>query len=298
MYAQQSTQQNLAARIAAACFFIILLLCTAIPTAAQGGNINNPEGAVSGAMGNYSVTLPGPWAILNNIGALKTDTGGIEVAFSGSNRYRIQSLNTLSLAASGCLYQKYSMGIGVSKFGTNLYSETRLCAGVARQTGMVRLGIAGDYIQNSIQDLATTSTLLLEFGGTVQIGKYIEIGAHAYNITASKLGTDKHSALVPQTLRGGISAHPHKNILLGTEITTTPLYGVALLTGVEYTFLNAISLRAGYNGQVGTLTFGAGIYYKNIRLNYSYGTSALLGPVSCISLHLFMPDKWINAVFK
>ena len=121
----------------------LLLLLLGEKTTAQ--NASTTMGARSASMGNSSAMLSDEWSLFNNIGGLAKVTETI-TAFSFEAKPALPGSSRMAATYSAPL--KFgSLGVGVFKFGDNVYSEQILTTGYSNQFGIASLGMKLNYIQ-------------------------------------------------------------------------------------------------------------------------------------------------------
>lgn len=257
------------------------------------GNENTVQGARSAGMGNTSVCLSDSWAILNNIGALNPDSLRTEAAVSGTGKFGTAHAGNVAMAITGRLPNKnYSFGAGVVKFGSPLYSETRVTAGIARKINHINMGLALNYVQNYTEGMSSKNTVLAEAGGTVLIMKKLLLAAHAYNITASSIGTERYSTVVPQTLRTGIAFIPFKSneLILTGEAAFVPRYPALFRAGLEYRIIEALAVRLGTEPTTSAYSCGIGVFSTYLCVDCGLNIHPELGISSSLALKCNLKD--------
>src|SRR5260221_700043 len=172
-------------------------------------------GARAAGVGYTSATLADEWALFNNVAGLaRVDQLSTSFAYEilpallGANR----------MAASISAPTKIgTMGLGIFRFGDDIYSEHLVSLGVANQIGNTSLGGKVNYIQYRIESFGTYSAISFDFGGITRITPQISIGAYITNLTQSKLiGTDGER--IPTKLVVGASFKPSEKVFVATEI--------------------------------------------------------------------------------
>ena len=226
---------------------LILTFCLISLTAkAQSGG--NTFGARSAGMANSSVTLSDEWANFNNIGAL----AGVDkqyAAFGYANRFGVEGWNTIGASFVSPMSFGGVAGLGVWRFGDNLYNENRVSLGYSHKLYGVSLGVQANYFAVSIEGLGTKQMLILEFGGLVQLSEKLFMGLHIYNFNQAKL-SDFEDERVPTTMRAGISYRPVEKLLVNIETEKNMDYDPSVRVGVSYElFAEKVFVRTGISTQ-------------------------------------------------
>jgi hypothetical protein len=252
-------------------FFILLLLQAKL---LHAQSTSTEIGARAAAMGYTSSTLHDEWSLFNNVGGLgKIKQASTNVAYeikpslTGANR----------MAASFLAPAKFgSIGLGVFRFGDDIYNEHLVSFGYGNQIGNTSLGAKVNYIQYRAENFGTYNAFSLDFGGITQITNQISVGAHITNLTQSKLtGTDGER--LPTKLVAGIGFQPSERVFLSTEIEKDLDYQSTWKAGMEYNFYKKVFFRSGFNLNPNAAFFGVGLFKKNIKADYAIRYNQLLG---------------------
>ncbi|OJJ15942.1 hypothetical protein BKI52_36450 [marine bacterium AO1-C] len=238
-------------------------------------------GARAYGMANASVSIKDHWAIFNNVGGMagvKQVSG--QIAYH--NRFGIANFQTFALGVVAPI-KVGVVGLSVSRFGDNLYSEQRLGLGYSHQIKNVSLGAKINYVQVRIQDLGSQGTFAFEFGGVARISEEISFGAHIYNFNQGQLNTSFGDAeKVPVIMKAGLSYQPVKALLLNIETEKDIDLPATFKAGVEYELVKNIFLRTGIQTSPFNNFFGIGFTPRWFHLNYALSTNDALG----VSHHL------------
>lgn len=244
-------------------FSILSVLLLLLAETAVAQNTSTTMGARSASLGNSSAMLSDEWSLLNNIGGLAKVNETITAfsfeakpALPGSSRMAATYSTPLKLGA---------LGVGVFKFGDNVYSEQVLTAGYSNQFGIASLGMKLNYIQYRAEGFGTKSAISVSIGGITEITHQLSIGAYIQNLNQPKL-TDGER--VPVRLAVGLSFKPTEEILLITEIEKDLDYNPVLKAGMEYCIHKKVFGRTGFNLNPEAAFFGVG--FKGWRLKFDY----------------------------
>lgn len=243
----------------------------------MGGNEHEPVSARALGMGKSCLLLPDCWALINNIGALKYDSGKVEAGICSGSNWSGQLPGTSAITAGKALGKGINAGFGVMRSGSLLYNETRIITGASHKINWMQLGIAGTYLINQTKDLASKSTFILEAGGVAQF-KNLKMGMHLYNPTGSYIGTERYRAIVPPGIRAGMaySIAGEKLLLSGEYCKALNIKG-ALRLGIEYRLDSTFIARAGLETGTGIASAGIGIQGKRISIDIAGQNHPVLG---------------------
>ena len=244
-------------------FSILSVLLLLLAETAVAQNTSTTMGARSASLGNSSAMLSDEWSLLNNIGGLAKVNETI-TAFSFEAKPALPGSSRMAATYSTPL-KLGTLGVGVFKFGDNVYSEQMLTAGYSNQFGIASLGMKLNYIQYRAEGFGTKSAISVSIGGITEITHQLSIGAYIQNLNQPKL-TDGER--VPVRLAVGLSFKPTEEILLITEIEKDLDYNPVLKAGMEYCIHKKVFGRTGFNLNPEAAFFGVG--FKGWRLKFDY----------------------------
>ncbi|WP_304517972.1 hypothetical protein [Cecembia rubra] len=241
---------------------------------AQSGTETFPRGARSMGMGNAHVTLHDSWSFFNNIGGLSRLEYS-QAIFAFDHRLDIEELTTLA-AAAVLKKNNAAFGFGVSTFGSDIFSQSKLGIGISNHLGIASLGVKVNYFQTSIQGFGTGRAAVLELGGVAELSPELFFGAHIYNPTRAKYGRFSSDHL-PTVVKAGISYRPSEKVSLQVEAEKDILLDPIIKMGIEYNFLNKVWGRSGMISSTRSLFFGIGFHGKLIQIDYAMTQHPTLG---------------------
>ncbi len=135
------------------------------------------------------------------------------------------------------------------------------------------LGITWRWVYEKIYT-NTAKGWAVDLGGIYRFTDWLSLGATLQNL-GPKLKFISQSFPLPTTFRAGISlSSPHlsPSPIFALDLVKPRDNGLALHLGAEYTLLNALSLRAGYQTGYDEKSFstGFGIKYRNYGIDYAW----------------------------
>jgi hypothetical protein len=269
----------------------IFLLCGVfnhLEICAQSGLEALPKGARSVGIGNAHATLGDVWSVFNNIGAL-SHISSSQVSFSYDHRMNMNELTTLA-AGAVIKGENSAFGLGVSSFGSELFSQNQIGIGFSNQLGITSLGIKVSYFQTSIEGFGRGASPLLEFGGVAELTPELFFGAHVYNITMAKYGKNNLERL-PTVVKAGISYRPSEKVMVNIEAEKDILLEPLIKMGIEYNLLDRFWARAGMNTNPGILFFGLGFKPRRFHIDYAMTQHPVLGAFHHFSFNYVLSEK-------
>jgi hypothetical protein len=222
-----------------------------------------------------SSCLEDEWALFNNpsgISAVKQSTA----AFTYKVHPSLKSFN--SMAGSFVMPVEFGVaGVGVYRFGDDLYNEHVLSAAFANQFGLASLGFKVNYIQYQAEGFGTKGVFTVSFGGIARLSDQFLIGAHMININQPRISSDDRDETVPAILISGIAWKPSSKLLITTEVEKDIDYPLLWKTGIEYQAHARVSVRTGYRIKPSAAFFGLGLQPKRFMIDYAFEYNFQLG---------------------
>src|SRR5258708_13419948 len=231
-------------------------------------------GARAMGMGFSSSTITDEWSLFNNIGGLgKVNEASANFAYeirptlTGANRLAASVLSPTKIG---------TLGLGVFRFGDDVYSEHMVSMGFGSSIGNTYLGAKVNYIQYRAESFGTNTATSIDFGGVTQITAQISVGAYITNLTQSKLiGTDGER--LPTKLVAGLGFKPSEKIFIATEIEKDLDYQTTWRSGLEYAIYKKVFFRTVFNMNPNAAYFVLGAQKRNLKVDYSIKFNQLTG---------------------
>ena len=246
---------------------------------AQNGTFN--LGARASGMGNASATLADEWSIFNNIGALAQVESPAAFA-TYQNRYGVPDLNTFGGGFAKPIFNGVG-GIGIFRFGNDLYNEQKINVGFSNQFGLASLGLNVNYLQYNIVGAGTRSILFLDFGGLATLTEQLVFGAQITNINQAQLSSFSGEK-VPTVMTAGLSYRPSDRLMLNAEVEKDLDFDAVLKFGLEYEIIDKLRVRTGIIGEPFESAFGIGFRPSSFDIDYSYRNNPDVGDIHEMSI--------------
>ena len=261
--------------------FIVLVVTHSL--SAQQGDYS--LGARSGSMGRTGTALPDSFSAFNNIGSAAIP-GNSTIAFSIRNLYSMEGLYAMG-AAWNQKIRRASLVFSIYRFGNRLFSEHKIGIGYSHRIRFISLGIQVDYFQQSVGNLGTSGTVMLEAGGVVTLFKELTFGAFILNPAHATVGVrEKHP--LPVMLKAGVVFTPDDLTTLSLDVhrlytgDRSSLNRVSL--GLEYVLREIVPLRAGMIFNPPVITAGSGVRMNRLNLDLCMELNPNLGISSQLSV--------------
>jgi len=247
------------------------------------GHDNVPQGARSAAMAHASVALTDFWSLQNNQAGLaynETFAAGIYY----ENRYLTKEL---SLKSGGVVLPTNSgnFGLNISYFGYPKYNESKIGLSYARSFGdVLAIGLQLDYLLTSIaEDYGKKGVATFEIGILSKINENLTLGAHVFNPISAKLA-EYDDERIQAIIRVGAAYAFDNNIIVSVEVEKDMEYDPIFKLGLEYRIIEKIYVRGGISTNPGLYSFGFGLDFKKLKIDFSSSVHQTLGYSPQISL--------------
>jgi hypothetical protein len=176
-----------------------------------------------------------------------------------------------------------NFGFQINYAGYKNFRENKMGLAYARKLGKrVDLGVQFNYYTYNIPVYGKASTLHVEMGTMLHLTDKLHAGIHVYNPVGGKIG--KRSAgpgngeeKLASAYKAGLGYDASEQFFISTEIIKEEGKAVNVVAGVQYRFANQFYARAGIMSESGNGYAGAGIHWKNVRLDITSGYHPQLG---------------------
>lgn len=231
-------------------------------------------GARAGGMAYASSCLSDEWSIFNNVAGL-AKVEKASAAFAYDTQPSFKPFNRV--AGVFALPLKFgTAGVGVFRFGDQLYNEQIFTIGFSNSFGLASLGIKANYIQYKAEGFGSNGIFSLSFGGIATLTEKISIGAHIINLNQPEISKTEGEKL-STTLIVGASFQLTPQTLATSELEKDLNSPAKWKTGVEYKPFKKFTLRTGFSLTPSIAFFGLGFHPRKFKLDYMYQHNFTLG---------------------
>ena len=261
-------------------FLVSILLSSGHCLAGNDGFSFGPRALGTGQSGLMHTDI---WAIHNNVGALGwLKKAGAGVSFE--NRYALSALNQISFAVAIPNERWGVAAIGASRFGSEIYNQTRAQLGWAKAFGIASVGLEAQMYQVGAQDFASRQFFILNFGGLAQLTPKLHFAGSVSNITQTK-ASDYQNEKIPTIVRAGLSFIPNKKVKLMSEVQKDLDQKALVKIGLEYEFIEHFWLRTGFTSQTMQVCGGVGAQWRNLVFDFAFARHPQLGWTNAIGIN-------------
>jgi hypothetical protein len=253
-------------------FVVYILVCIGHALSAQ--SVRTLTGARAEGMAYTSACLYDPFAVFNNIAGISRVTH-TSAGFTYEAHPQLKSFNRMA-AVVVMPIGNGTTGVGLYKFGDDLYSEQILTAGYSNTFGLASLGLKINYVQYRLSEFRSKGFLSFSFGGIANLTSNLNVGAHITNLTQPKI-SDRNKEYLPTILTAGFSFTPSSKLLLASEIEKDLEYSATWKCGFEYKPFKKFSFRSGFNINPDSGYGGFGFHSEKFSLDYAFGFQGAAG---------------------
>lgn len=252
----------------------------------MAGNDGFSFGPRSMGTGQITTLFTDVWAAHNNIGSLGwLNRGGVAASFE--NRYNSSAFNQIAVTAATTPGKFGAFGFGASRFGSDLFNQTRAQIGWAKAFGIASIGIQGQWYQVQASEFPARNHFLLNFGGHAKLTPKVSFAASISNITQTK-ASDFQNEKLPTIAKAGVSFTPVKSVLLLAEVQKDLDQKALVKAGIEYEIRTNLWIRTGFTTEIQLATGGIAFKWRDLQLDYSISNHPQLGWSNGIGLQMIL----------
>ncbi len=216
-------------------------------------------------VGTYSQHFTDVFSFTKNQASLAR-VKNIATGIYSEKRYLLQELKELSAAMSfPCL--QGGVGIAADYTGVSNYNQSHAGLAYGKSLGAkIDLGVQFNYNHISLAGYGGATAMNFEIGTIFHITDKIQSGCHIYNPVGGKFGKNSGEKL-SSVFSLGLGYEASEKLYIGSEIIKEENQPVDFNVALHYAFEKQFFIRGGISSAVGNYYAGAGIFWKNIRLD-------------------------------
>lgn len=234
----------------------------------------------------YSKLHSDPLSFTGNQAAL-THVRNMGFGMYGERRFMLAETSAYTLAAP-IPTRLGNFGIQINYAGFKNFNEQKLGLAYARKLGpMASLGLQFNYYGYRVPGYGNASAINFEIGALLQLSDKLQAGLHVYNPVGGKLGVDKEEKIA-SAYKLGIGYDASEQFFTGVEIVKEEDKPVNVIAGLQYRFARQFFAKAGMATGTTTTCLGAGVAWKNMRLDIaaSYHPQLGISPGVLLIMHV------------
>ncbi len=210
-----------------------------------------------------------------NQGAL-AQTKNTGIGIFGERRFMLSETSSYSLGAA-LPTRLGNFGIQLNYAGFKNFNESKIGFAYARKLGKrVDLGVQFNYYGYRIPVYGNASVINFEIGALLHLTDKLNAGIHVYNPVGGKLGKSNDEKLA-SSYKVGIGYDASEHFFISSEIIKQEDKAINVIAGLQYHFAKQFFARAGFMSETTTAYAGAGIAWKNLRLDITSSYHPQLG---------------------
>ncbi len=223
----------------------------------------------------YSVQQNDPMSFTGNQAAL-AGVKNAGVGVFGERRFMLSETSVYTLA--GSLPTKLgNFGLVANYAGFKNFNENKIGLAYARRLGkFLDVGVQFNYYSYRIPSYATASTFNFEIGAIMHVTEKLNAGVHVYNPVAVKIAKGDEEKLAA-AYKIGLGYDVSEKFFISTEIIKEEDKAVNVTGGLQYQFAKQFFAKAGFISETSSAYAGAGVCWKNLRLDITSGYHPQLG---------------------
>ena len=253
----------------------ILFLSVVLLSDAYAQSLRKPIAAPYIGLGAYSIHFTDVFSFSSNQAALaqaKVATFGVY----GEKRFLLNEINFYS-AVIAVPTKHGNFGFQADYFGYKNYNESQLGIAYARKVGSkLDVGVKFNYYSFRIPGYENSSTINFEMGAVAHLSEKLHAGIHLYNPVGGHLSKTDYEKL-SSIYKLGIGYEISKIFFISAEMLKQEDMPVNVNAGVQYFFEKQFFARVGIATENASPYAGAGLSWKNLRLDIAVSYHPQLG---------------------
>jgi hypothetical protein len=228
----------------------------------------------------YSSRQIDPLSFTGNQAALaRVRSAGIGVF--GERRFMLSETSAYTLGAS-LPTRLGNVAIQVNYAGFKNFNENKIGLAYARKLGrLLDVGVQFNYYGYRIPAYGNASAINFEIGAMLHLTERLNAGIHVYNPVGGKPGASTSLSMGDEKLAAaykfGLGYDASDKFFISSEIIKEEGKAVNIIAGLQYQFAKQFFVKAGFISESTTGYAGAGIAWKNLRLDISSSYHPQLG---------------------
>ena len=254
---------------------LLLLLFGFFLNSASAQSLRYPLAQPYISLSAYSMQQNDPLSFTGNQAAL-AQSKNAGIGLFGERRFLLGETSAYTLAAS-LPTRLGNFGIQLNYAGFKNFSENKIGLAYARKLGkVVDIGVQFNYYGYRIPSYGNASTINFEMGALLHLTDKLNAGIHVYNPVGGKLGRDSEEKIA-SAYKFGLGYDASEKFFISAEIIKEEDKAVNVIAGLQYQFAKQFFAKAGFISESGTPYAGAGVGWKNLRLDISSSYHPQLG---------------------
>ena len=198
------------------------------------------------------------------------------IGIYGERRFMLSETSVYTLGGS-LPTRLGNFGLMINYAGFKNFNENKIGLAYARKLGkFLDVGVQFNYYNYRIPSYGNASTINFEIGALLHVTDKLNAGIHVYNPVSGKLGKSSDEKLA-SAYKMGIGYDASDKFFISSEIIKEEDKPVNVIAGLQYRFAKQFFARAGFISETTSAYAGAGVAWKNLRLDISSSYHPQLG---------------------
>jgi len=240
----------------------------------SGQSLRTPVTARYIGLGAYSIGHADVFSFTSNQAALM-QVKSAAIGVYGERRFLLSATNMYT-AVVAIPTSQGNFGLQADYFGFKNYNESQIGLAYARNLGKIDVGVKFNYYSFRIPSYGTSSAVNFELGAVAHLSDKFHAGIHVYNPVSSKLSNTDNEKLT-SIYKFGMGYEPSDKFFISGEIVKEEDKDIDVNIGFQYNFMNQFFVRAGTSTETTNSYAGAGLSWKNLRIDVTAGYHPQLG---------------------
>jgi len=200
----------------------------------------------------------------------------VGIGVFGERRFMLSETGNYTLGTS-LPTRAGNFGIQLNYGGFKNFNENKIGLAYARKLGkLVDVGVQFNYYSYRVPAYGNASAINFEIGALFHLTDKLIAGVHVYNPVGGKLGKDETEKLA-SAYKAGLGYDVSERVFISAEISKEEDKPVNITGGLQYQFAKQFFVRAGVISESATAYLGAGLAWKNLRLDITSSYHPQLG---------------------
>jgi hypothetical protein len=268
--------------------WLILLLCVLAVTASAQNSTTSTAGFYT-AMGAYRSSNADVFAAISHQATLPNIKRSM-IGIRGQKKFLLKELGFYSAAIAIPLHNS-GMAASTTYFGSPQFNQTQLSLAYGKKLSQsLNIGVQFNYHTTHIAGYGNTNMPSIETSVLYTISPSIKTGLHFYCPVELKNNKSAPDKATP-TYTVGLGYALTENFFCSTEIVQPQEKQLYLNVGFEYQWAQQFFAKAGTSTQDKSFFAGAGLQWKNQKLELIAHYHPVLGYTPTLLLLFFFKEK-------
>ncbi|HQW82898.1 MAG TPA: hypothetical protein PK987_00470 [Ferruginibacter sp.] len=198
------------------------------------------------------------------------------VGVFGERRFMLNETSVYTLAGS-VPTSLGNFGLQVNYAGFKNFNENTIGLAYARKLGkFADLGVQFNYYSYRVPSYGSASAVNFEIGLMMHLTENLNAGVHVYNPVGGKLGKNNDEKIA-SSYKAGLGYDASDRFFISAEIVKEEDKDLNVIAGLQYQFAKKFFAKAGFLSESSSAYAGAGVAWKNLRLDISTSYHPELG---------------------